>query len=127
MPAFTADASRLILHPKTAISDPSTNPFSGMVLYNIGIRMDVNEPPGSANEAPSDLDCNRYAAPKLLCMLVSSDDLSDTLLVAHQRIMLMRFLPVLNSASPRPCFLSSDASWCTPAVACTLIRLVFQD
>ncbi|KAK0431262.1 hypothetical protein EV421DRAFT_175846 [Armillaria borealis] len=86
--------------------------------------MGVDETPLSADETPSfELDGNRYAVLRLLYTLLSSDDLNDTMPVAHQRTMLIRFLRVLNTTTPLPRFLPSN--WCTPTMAFNFTQIAF--
>ncbi|PBK69495.1 hypothetical protein ARMSODRAFT_957134 [Armillaria solidipes] len=51
---------------KTATTNPYMNLFFGMVLHNIGIYMGIDNSCFSSNEAPFELDGNRYAVLKLL-------------------------------------------------------------
>ncbi|KAK0436701.1 hypothetical protein EV421DRAFT_1830457, partial [Armillaria borealis] len=89
---------------KMAIN-PSMEELFIQVLRNLGIYMGVDD---------FELDSNRYAVLKLLYTLLSSDDFGTTMMVDNQHTVLMLFLRVLNSTTPRPCFLPSD--WCTPTM-----------
>ncbi len=108
---------------KTAIN-PSMKGLFVNVLTNTGIYMGIDNSSLSANKTPFELDSNRYAVLKLLYMLITSDNLSDTLQLAHQKIMLMLFLRTLNSTTPRPRFLPSD--WCTPTIASNFTQIAFE-
>ncbi|SJL16758.1 uncharacterized protein ARMOST_20287 [Armillaria ostoyae] len=110
---------------KTATTDPSMNMFFHMVLHNIGIYMGVDNSSLSADEAPFELDGNWYAVLKLLYTLLSSDDFGTTMTAYNQRTMLMLFLQVLNSTTPRPRFLPSD--WCTPTIVINFTQIAFED
>ncbi|KAK0455548.1 uncharacterized protein EV420DRAFT_1765585 [Desarmillaria tabescens] len=66
------------------------------------------------------LDDNRRAVLKLLYTLISSVEFDDTLPLPERNFVLIIFLRVLNSTSPRPPFLPKD--WCTPELATKFVR-----
>ncbi len=116
----------LMLAGSPSIRKTAIQPFMlfDRVLRNIEIYMGLSGI--SLNrKAPQafKLDSNRYAVLKLLYMLITSDNLSNTPQLAHQQGTLMLFLKMLNTTIPSPRFLASG--WCTPTMAFTFTQIAF--
>ncbi len=120
--------SLLMLAGSPSIRKTAIQPFMEMlfdwVLTNIEIYMGLS---GISldRKAPQafKLDSNRYAVLKLLYMLITSDNLSNTPQLAHQQGILMLFLKTLNTTIPSPRFLASG--WCTPTMAFNFTQIAF--
>ncbi|SJL11094.1 uncharacterized protein ARMOST_14497 [Armillaria ostoyae] len=105
---------------------PSIDSLFGTVTRSIGHYMAVDSFQLCGDIPSFNLDGDRYAVLKLLYTLVSSSEFGgDASVRSHDlRITLVIFLRVLNSISPCPRFLPED--WCTPTMAATFVRIVFQ-
>lgn len=100
--------------------------FIRRILLNIGVYLDVHKFSLIDKNIPSfSLDVDRQAVLKLLYKMISSTEFGNgPLRVEYCRVVLIIFLRVLNSTSPRPPFLPKD--WCTPELAANSARLAFE-